>query len=59
MKNEKIDKNSREIESVDKEDLEDLDRFIEKRKIQNEALKKIAGMKIDSMEKRQKKRKDK
>jgi len=59
MKKAKIDKNSREIESVDKEDLEDLDRFIEKRKIQNEALKKIAGMKIDSMEKRQKKRKDK
>jgi|GEM_PF-5093912 len=28
----------------EKDDVEDLDRFIEKRKIQNEALKKIAGM---------------
>ncbi len=37
--------NSRSLEGSfpEKEDLEDLDLFIEKRKVQNEALKKIAG----------------
>ncbi len=39
------------------DDPEDLDRFIEKRKIQNEALMKIAGIKLHSSEKKDEKKK--
>ena len=46
MKKSKIEDKSLEIETAGMEDNEDLDRFIEKRKIQNEALKKIADMNL-------------
>ena len=49
MKNINSEDKSRSKERIERNDIEeDLDRFIEKREIQNEALKKIAGIKADS-----------
>ena len=47
LNNKNISKSLAEPE-IDDNDLDDLDRFIEKRKIQNEALKKIAGLVTDT-----------
>jgi len=44
MEKSKMDDKSREISGLGEDDHEDLDIFIEKRKIQNEALKKIVKM---------------
>ena len=44
MKKSKTGDKSRVKEQTDRDDIEDLDRFIEKREIQNEALKKIVNM---------------
>jgi hypothetical protein len=48
MKNNKTEDKPRKKEQVESNNVEeDLDRFIEKREIQNEALKKIVGMNIN------------
>jgi len=49
----------REKSKPDQNDQDELDSFIEKRKIQNEALKKIVGMNAASLDEKAKKRKDK
>ncbi len=51
--------NSREISAHAGDDPEDLDHFIEKRKIQNNALKKIVGLDIDANGSKQNETKDK
>ncbi len=51
MKKTTIKESIKEQELSDIEDKENLDRFIEKRKIQNEALKKIADMNMASTKK--------
>ena len=51
MGKEKIADKTKEKERIESDAIEeDLDRFIEKREIQNEALKKIVGMEEGSME---------
>ena len=50
MKKSGIKENLKEKEFENLEEEEDLDLFIEKRKIQNEALKKIAGINSNSQE---------
>ena len=50
MKESKDKNKSVEIENPDREAMEDLDLFIEKRRIQNEALKKIVEMNTPSQE---------
>jgi len=50
MKKSKTGDKSKVKEQTDRDDIEDLDRFIEKREIQNEALKKIVGIKEDPAE---------
>ena len=51
MKNNKTEDKPRKKKQVESNNVEeDLDRFIEKREIQNEALKKIAGIEESSME---------
>ncbi len=58
MKITKTGDKTREKERIERDDLEeDLDRFIEKREIQNEALKKIVGIKEDPAEIKYKKSK--
>jgi hypothetical protein len=57
MEKSKNDSKSLEMSNSEEEDLEDLDLFIEKRKIQNEALKKIVGSNLQLTEKDQNKRK--
>ena len=60
MKNENSEDKSRSKERIERNDIEeDLDRFIKKREIQNEALKKIVGIKEDSTEIKYKKSKAK
>ena len=58
MGKEKIADKTKEKERIESDTIEeDLDRFIEKREIQNEALKKIVGIKEDPAEIKYKKSK--
>ena len=59
MEKSKNDSKSLEMSNTQEENLEDLDLLIEKRKIQNEALKKIVGSNLQLTEKDKNKRKGK
>lgn len=59
MKNTEKKYKGREKKEKDSEVNDDLDSFIEKRKIQNDALKKIMGMDVESLTTKTKKEKTK